>query len=89
MCIVRSVDRRSSKTTALAPAEHIARSILSLRGRRVLLDSDLAMLYRVETRRLNQQVRQYLERWKPVGQAEAEGLRASSLETLSFSNSPS
>ena len=52
-----------NKTTALAAVEHIARSILSLRGQRVLLDSDLAMLYGVETRRLNEQVRRNRDRF--------------------------
>lgn len=33
--------------TALMPIEHIARSILVLRGQRVLLDTDLAALYGV------------------------------------------
>lgn len=41
----------------LMPIEHISQSILLLRGQRVLLDADLAALYRVETRRLNEQVR--------------------------------
>ena len=37
-----------------APAEPIAPLILSLRDQRVLLDADLARLYGVETRALNQ-----------------------------------
>jgi hypothetical protein len=45
------------RDTALMPFGHIARSILILRGQRVLLDNDLARLYSVETRRLNEQVR--------------------------------
>lgn len=49
--------------TALMPVDHIARSILILRGKRVLLDSDLAALYGVETRRLNEQVRRNHERF--------------------------
>lgn len=48
---------------ALVPIEHIAQSILSLRGQRVLLDSDLATLYGVETRRLNEQVRRNRDRF--------------------------
>lgn len=44
-------------TGTLAPTERIAQSIIVLRGQRVLLDSDLAALYEVETRRLNEQVR--------------------------------
>jgi hypothetical protein len=37
--------------------ERVERAILILRGHRVILDSDLADLYGVETRRLNEQVR--------------------------------
>lgn len=51
------------KSTAIAPTDHIARSILILRGQRVLLDSDLAALYGVETRRLNEQVRRNYDRF--------------------------
>jgi hypothetical protein len=39
-----------------AHGAQIARSILLLRGHRVLPDADLAALYGVETRRLNEQV---------------------------------
>jgi hypothetical protein len=38
----------------IASAETIAESILVIRGRRILLDRDLAALYGVETRTLNQ-----------------------------------
>jgi phage regulator Rha-like protein len=41
----------------LIPVERIERCILVIRGERVMLDSDLAELYGVETRRLNEQVR--------------------------------
>jgi hypothetical protein len=37
--------------------------ILSVRGHRVILDSDLAELYGVPLKRLNQQVRRNLERF--------------------------
>ena len=43
--------------------EAITQRILVLRGQKVLLDSDLAALYRVETRRLKEQVRRNLERF--------------------------
>lgn len=52
-------------TGTLAPTERIAQSILVLRGQRVLLDSDLAALYQVETRRLNEQVRRNKDRFPP------------------------
>lgn len=47
----------------LAPTELIAQSIIVLRGQRVLLDSDLAVLYQIETRRLNEQVRRNRDRF--------------------------
>ena len=41
----------------------IAARILWLRGHKVMLDRDLAALYGVETRRLNEQVRRNRERF--------------------------
>ena len=41
----------------IIPVEAIARAIYALRGQRVLLDRDLAALYGVETRALNQAVK--------------------------------
>ena len=52
-----------SKASVLAPIEHIAQSIVVIRGHRVLVDNDLAALYGVETRRLNEQVRRNHERF--------------------------
>lgn len=51
------------KELRIAPAAHIIHSILVLRDRRVLLSHDLAELYAVETRALNQAVRRNLERF--------------------------
>jgi hypothetical protein len=48
---------------SLVPVEAIAQCILVLRGKRVILDSDLARLYGVTTARLNQQVRRNLQRF--------------------------
>lgn len=45
------------------PVEQIARAIIVVRGQKVLLDEDLARLYGVETRRLNEQVRRNLDRF--------------------------
>jgi hypothetical protein len=45
------------------PVEHIAQSILILRGQRVLLDSDLAALYGVTTKRFNEQVKRNARRF--------------------------
>jgi hypothetical protein len=47
----------------LLPIERIERSILLIRGQKVMLDRDLAQLYGVETRALNQAVRRNIERF--------------------------
>jgi hypothetical protein len=47
----------------LVPAELIERRIYFLRGRKVLLDSDLAALYQVPTKALNQAVKRNLDRF--------------------------
>ena len=48
---------------ALTPVADISRTILVLRGQRVILDSDLAALYGVSTKRFNEQVRRNRERF--------------------------
>lgn len=45
------------------PIESIARSILILRGHRVILDRDLAAIYGVSTGRLNEAVKRNIERF--------------------------
>ena len=52
-----------SKGVVLVPPERIERSILLIRGHKVILDSDLAGLYGVTTKRLNEQVRRNLSRF--------------------------
>jgi len=49
--------------SSLLPLETITHRILLLRGQKVLLDSDLAELYGVPTKRFNEQVRRNLERF--------------------------
>jgi hypothetical protein len=46
-----------TQRTAPVPVEHITQSILFLRGQRVILDRELAAIYGVETRTLNQAVK--------------------------------
>ena len=41
----------------------IQNKIYTIRGKQVMLDRDLAMLYEVETRRLNEQVKRNMERF--------------------------
>ncbi len=50
---------------SLISAERIERCIHSVRGQRVMLDSDLAKLYGVEVKRLNEQVRRNEDRFPP------------------------
>ena len=42
--------------------EHVERNILLIRGHRVMMDTDLASLYGVPTKRLNEQVRRNKKR---------------------------
>lgn len=49
--------------TSLIPTERIERSILLLRGQKVMLDSDLAELYGVETKALNRAVKRNIARF--------------------------
>jgi hypothetical protein len=48
---------------ALIPSERIERAILFMRGQKVMLDVDLARLYEVPTKALNQAVRRNLPRF--------------------------
>ena len=50
-------------TNAMVPAEGIESRILLIRGHKVMLDSDLAELYGVTTKRLNEQVKRNRERF--------------------------
>ena len=50
---------------AIVPIEAIDRKIYLIRGHKVMLDRDLAELYDVETRVLNQAVRRNIDRFPP------------------------
>jgi len=82
--------------TNLIPHEHIERRIFTIRGLRVMFDSDLAGLFEVETRALNQAVKRNIRRFPlsfmfQLTQEEYENLKSqivtSSAETPSESNS--
>jgi phage regulator Rha-like protein len=51
------------KTAVIVPLERIESLILIIRGRKVMLDSHLAGLYGVSTKRLNEQVRRNKQRF--------------------------
>lgn len=53
----------STPERTIATPESVERSILLLRGHRVMLDTDLASLYDVSVKRLNEQVRRNRERF--------------------------
>ena len=55
----------SSVERSLVPAGLVERRITSLRGQNVILDADLAELYDVETKRLNEQVKRNAKRFPP------------------------
>ena len=55
----------SPRVTQLVPMERVEKLIHLARGEKVLLDADLAKLYGVETRALNQAVRRNLSRFPP------------------------
>src|SRR5688572_18053566 len=57
--------RRRVMGRSLIPVERIAHAILVCRGQKVLLDADLAALYGVDTKALNQAVRRNIARFPP------------------------
>ena len=66
---------------SIVPMEVIERKILLINGHKMMLDSDLAALYGVTTKRLNEQVRRNLKRFPPdfmyqLSQEEFESLRS-------------
>lgn len=52
-----------ARSKALVPVETVTHSILVLRGHRVILDRDLAALYGVSTKRLNEAVKRNAARF--------------------------
>jgi hypothetical protein len=60
----RKVQRQRS-SRAIVPAAPVERLIYLARGQRVIVDSDLAFLYGVTTKALNQQVRRNADRFPP------------------------
>src|ERR1017187_4354748 len=54
-----------SDDKAIVPVERIERLIYLIRGQKVMLDSDLAEIYGVTTKRLNEQVGRNADRFPP------------------------
>jgi hypothetical protein len=61
----RAEDRAMSSRDAIVALDRVEFLILSIRGRRVILDSDLARLYGATTSRLNEQVKRNPDRFPP------------------------
>jgi hypothetical protein len=55
--------KSATPSSGMTPVEVIERRIFSLRGHRVLLDQDLAKLYGVQLKRLNEQVKRNRDRF--------------------------
>jgi hypothetical protein len=73
--------KKKATSQALVPVEIVERRILFIRGHKVILDADLAALYEVPTRALNQAVRRNIERFPEdcmfqLNQAEFENWRS-------------
>jgi hypothetical protein len=51
------------KKASMVPLERVVSRIFLVRGQKVMLDADLAKLYGVPTRRLNEQVRRNADRF--------------------------
>jgi hypothetical protein len=73
--------KESGVNTEIVPIERIAASIYLIRGQKVMIDSDLAALYGVETKVFNQAVRRNLDRFPDdfmfrLANEEAESLRS-------------
>jgi hypothetical protein len=60
---LRIVPTKKPVQATAVPVTLIGQRILLVRGQKILLDSDLAQLYGVETRRLNEQVRRNSDRF--------------------------
>jgi hypothetical protein len=63
------------------PAERIEKAIFLIRGHKVMLDADLAELYGVTTKRLNEQVRRNLSRFPADFIFQLDGQEASALRS--------
>ncbi len=59
---VRHMIKRVGTAASIVPADIVSR-IVTVRGQRVLFDSDLAAMYGVTVKRLNQQVNRNIERF--------------------------
>ena len=78
--------RRKKQSDAIVPADRVQQQILVMRGQRVIMDKDLAVLYGVTTKRLNQQVHRNSERFPEDFMFQLTGKEAATLR-LQFATS--
>ncbi len=76
-----------TKALVRVPAERVEKSILVVRGEKVMLDRELASLYRVSTRFFNQAVKRHKDRFPPdfmfqLTMEEAQALRSRSQSVI-------
>lgn len=77
------VREKKSETSLILPVtpEFVERRIRIIRGIKVMVDSDLAQLYQVQNKRLNEQVKRNIKRFPPdfmfqLNKSEAQNLRS-------------
>ena len=63
--MVSESNERDDLHSSIVPADKIEQRILLIRGEKVILDVDLAALYGVTTKQLNQQVKRNQNRFPP------------------------
>lgn len=76
------------KKNSAIPSPHIENRILLIRGHRLLLDRDLAELYGVTTKRLNEQVRRNADRFPPDFMFQLTRQEAANLRSQIATSSP-
>lgn len=59
----KTASTRRTVAESIVPIERVQQAILMLRGQRILLDSDLARIYQVETKVLVRAVKRNIERF--------------------------
>jgi len=87
--IIRTTMNKPKPASPSVPAKPIDSLILTIRGQKVLLDADLAELYGVPTKRLNEAVKRNAERFPPdfrfqLTQEEAESANCSRSQTATL-----
>ena len=85
-------DIAKAEIASIQPVEQIESLIITVRGKQVILDRDLARLYGVETKRLNQQAQRNIERFPEdfmfqLSKEEFESLRSQFATSNYFSRS--